>query len=277
MPAPSIGLLVLSAMSAHAATADGDTLPERLQPARQEPAPESGGESVDAESPKTPDPRGRTYLMQANVRARYLTVPQSILDIWYFDSDDPGANPYKRPKVHAWTVGGEYVLQMDPGHWIFYAEYAKSMMDEGYFDDVEEPADHDDGDWVRPDGLGVVAFGFDYMHEVVAVPTGPDHGAVGLSFLFGAGLGMGIMTGGIEEWHPGSNPDNTDTSCRPLSPAYDRVDACPSDGYKRLPGVVPMVDLIAAMRLNFSDHAHIRFEGGVHDMLFFGTSVGAVF
>lgn len=235
--------------------------------------------------PSTPAPTGeahgtrgrRTYLMQINARARYLTVPSSVLDPWFFDSDDEGANPYDRPKVRGWAFGGEYVFDVEPGNYVIYAEFIRPTMSEGYWDDVEEPKDHDDGDWLRPDGLGAAVFGATYMHELDAVETGPGKSDVGLSFLFGAGLGLAVVTGGLEVWHPGSNPDNLDPTCLPSSPAYERVDVCGSDGYKRIPKVLPMVDLSASARVNFADHFHIRIDGGLHDVLFVGSSLGVVF
>ena len=55
-------------------------------------------------------PLKREMRYETNFRARYLTVPSSILDIWFFDNDDDGANPFARPKVRAYAVGGEFVI-----------------------------------------------------------------------------------------------------------------------------------------------------------------------
>jgi hypothetical protein len=279
-------LLPLGAISLLDAPARAAALPATLAlPERQE-APTGDGPPTGGESTSTTPPakegygtRGnRTYLMQVNARVRYLSVPSSVIDPWFYDSDDEGANPYDRPKVRGWAFGGEYVFDLEPGNYVIYGEYIHSTMGEGYWDDVEEPADHDDGDWIRPDGFGGVVFGASYLHEIDAIPTGPDASDVGLSFLFGAGLGLVVVTGGLEEWHPGSNPDNLDPTCGASSPAYDRVErGCGSDGYKRIPKVLPMVDLSASARVNFSDHFHIRVDGGLHDVLSLGTAMGVVF
>lgn len=253
-------------------------------PRQAQPAPTGGddpGPPIGDESNTKGDGYGtrgnRTYLMQINARARYLSVPSSVLDPWFFDSDDAGANPFDRPKIRGWAFGGEYVFDLEPGNYVIYAEYIHSMMGEGYWDDVEEPADHDDGDWVRPDGFGAVVFGATYLHEVDAIPTGPGASDVGLSFLFGAGLGLVVVTGGLEQWYPGSNPDVVDVGCGTSSPAYDRYTICEPDGYKRIPKVLPMLDLSASTRLNFSDHFHIRIDGGLHNVLSLGTAMGVVF
>ena len=56
-------------------------------------------------------PLKRDMRYETNFRARYLTVPSSILDIWFFDNDDDGANPFARPNVRAYAVGGEFVMK----------------------------------------------------------------------------------------------------------------------------------------------------------------------
>ena len=214
-------------------------------------------------------PVKRSMRFETNFRARYLSVPNSILDIWFFDNDDDGANPYARPKVRAFAVGGEFVMKKKPSNWIFYLEYLGNFMDEGYWDDVEQPATHDDGDWVRPDGLGVLAIGANYGHELYATEW--------LSFLFGGGLGVGVVTGGLTNWGPGNSTDKNAASCLSESPAYYRKDHCPPDGTKRIPAVVPIMDVSASSRFHFGDQANLRLDLGLHNMLYLGTAFGAVF
>jgi hypothetical protein len=38
-----------------------------------------------------------------------------------------------------------------------------------------------------------------------------------------------------------------------------------------------MVDINLSLRLNFADRAVLRFDGGVHDLIYFGTSLGIMF
>jgi hypothetical protein len=221
----------------------------------------------------TPAERPRTALMEANLRFRYLSVPNGIMDIWFFDSDDEGANDFKRPKVRMYAVGVEYVLKPRPSNWIFYYEFMGSLMEEGYWDDVEEPPEHDDGDWVNPERLGVHVVGANYAHEIDVTPSDRD---VWLSMLFGAGLGVGIVQGELMQWHPGGN-EGINNQCLRQSPAYERKDTCPSDGTKRIPGLLPVLDLSGSFRVNFADHANVRFDFGLHDLFYMGTAVGGVF
>lgn len=206
--------------------------------------------------------------MELNIRGRWLSVPDSVLDIWYFNEEDPGANPLPRPKAHGYAVGLEYVLKPAPTNWIFYVEYAGSLMPDGYWDDIEEPAEHDDGDYIRPDGFGIMVAGANYAHEIEATPW--------LSFLVGGGLGLAVMTGDLVQWN-GGDPDNTEPDCLPNSPAYERVDVCENDGVKRIPGVLPMVDISGGVRFKLGDQGSFRLEGGIHDMIYAGAAAGVMF
>lgn len=224
------------------------------------PASELAGASNVEYTRKTP--------MEVNLRGRYMTIPDSVLDIWYFNEDDPGANPFPRPHARGYAVGVEYVLKPQPTNWVFYGEYLGATMDEGYWDDVEEPAQHDDGDYIRPDGFGLIVTGVNYAHEINAAPW--------VSFLVGGGLGLGIVTGELTQWNGGSS-ENHEPDCLPQAAAYERVDVCEDDGPKRIPGVLPIVDLSAGVRFNLGDSANIRLEGGLHDMIYVGGAMGVMF
>jgi hypothetical protein len=227
-----------------------------------------------AEPPGKPT---RASLMETNFRYRYMSVPDSVLDIWYFDEDDPGANPYKRPQARAYTVGLEYVLKPKPVNWIFYFEYMGALMEEGYWDDVEDgDIDHEDGEWIRPEGFGGFLLGVNGGRELDV--TNPDKD-VWMSIMLGGGLGIVFLQGDLLEWNPGGDEANNPTNCpdQQGSPAYVRKDLCDPDGTKRIPGVLPVIDMFASIKINFADRAHLRLEGGIHDMLFLGTAVGVVF
>lgn len=217
----------------------------------------------------------RTAKMETNFRYRYLTVPDSVIDIWYFDEDDPGANPYKRPSLRAYAVGLEYVLKPEPINWIFYVEWMGNQIEEGYWDDVEDGnVNHDDGNWVRPNGFGAIVMGANGAREMPV--TNPDND-VWASLMLGGGLGIAFMTGELIEWNPGGDPGNTDLDCLSSAAAFDRYLECEPDSITRIPGVLPVLDLQASVKVNFGDRAHIRLEGGLHNLLYMGTAVGASF
>lgn len=227
----------------------------------------------EEEAPSTADsmlPR-RGYFMEIGFRTRYVSVPDSIMDIWFYNEDDAGwALPgQKRPDLKGYSLGLEYVVKGDSANGFFYFEYINSLMKEGYWDDVEEPPNHGDGDYLVPtDGLGLLTFGADYAFELHFVKTAQTNGQFGMSFLVGGGLGMAVMLGQVDRWGPVSGV-----------PAYARYEADPDspDEEKRIPKVYPMVDINAGLRFNFGDRVVLRVEGGIHDLLYAGGALGLMF
>ncbi len=215
--------------------------------------------------------------MEVNLRSRYLSLPDIIMDSWFFD-EDAAPGHLDRPKVMAWVVGLEYVLRRTPSNGIFYIEYMGSAMNDGYWDDKEEPPDYNDGDYIVPEHLGMVLIGGDYAWELIAENW--------LSFLFGGGIGLGIVTGGMTQWYNGANATG-DITCqqgdgRLTSPqnatAYERfISGCGDDGSKDIPAVLPIVDINLAVKFNVSHRASLRVEAGLHDLLYVGLSAGVSF
>jgi len=222
-----------------------------------------------------PEIRDREYMMSTGIRFRRLFIPDSLIDNWFYDEDSPGANPYKRPSISAYVVGLEYKFKPRPMNWTMYIEYMGSNLDEGYWDDVDQgiDPDHEDGDWVRADNFQGWFFGGDYLHEIAITPKEKN---VWLNLLLGGGLGVGFITGDLAFWHPGSNAIS-DTDCYTTAPAYIRKNECEPDGVKTVPRIVPMVDITLGLEINFADRATIRFDGGLHNMFYYGTAFGGVF
>ncbi|MFH1467891.1 MAG: hypothetical protein ABIO70_26130 [Pseudomonadota bacterium] len=240
---------------------------------RQEPA-------GDPAAPGTESGKKRDYLMEINFRGRYYQLPDGIIDIWYFDEGDPGVT-LDRPKARAWGTGLEWWAKWDSGgSFTVFFDYMGNLIQPGYWDDVEEPANHTDGEYLVPERLGIIDFGIGGGYEAKMTPW--------MGFMFWGGLGPLFMTGEWEHWVHGSTATGDplcsqgDTSLLPNGPdaatAYERYDAgCGSDGPKRIPSVLGVVDLVAALRFNFNDRANLRIEGGLHDMPFVGLSTGVVF
>ena len=216
--------------------------------------------------------------MEVNFRGRYLMIPKAFMNPFFFDPDtDDTPYEYAQPRIQAFAVGAEYVLKLTPLNWIFYYEYFGNAMDEGYWNDREEPAEHDDGDWVRPNGFGMHVLGFNIANEV---PLSDPNEEVWVSFLIGGGLGAGLVVGELETWHPGSNDAaNANSECGADGPAYQRRELCPDapDDSKSLSPVLPVIDLTASFRVNFASRASMRLDFGIHDMLYVGGTVGGVF
>ena len=81
-------------------------------------------------------------------------------------------------------------------------------------------------------------------------------------------MGVGIRSGSLDKWDSGDferAPDNY--AANPDTP----------DGSYDIPKVLPVVDVQAGIRFVISEQANIRFYGGLHNLIFVGSSVGVVF
>ncbi|MFN7144461.1 MAG: hypothetical protein ACK4YP_11835 [Myxococcota bacterium] len=254
-----------------------------LSPASaEEPAPADTTTAAPVAAPAGDETaRKRKFLMEVGFRGRYMDLPDSLLDLWYFRNADTNDAIPDRPHVSAYSLGIEFVIKDDKANGIFYVEYLNPLIDAGYWDDKEEPPDHLDGSWIEPDKFGLVLIGASYAYELRATNW--------LSFLFGAGIGGAIKIGELNEWQPGEDPanpegnnNNTQVDCGEAgeddSAAYFRKDNCASDGAIETPPAIPYLDVTIGPRFNIADRASIRLEGGIHAFLpYGGASVGIVF
>jgi hypothetical protein len=236
------------------------------------PAPEPAPMPAPAAETAPPAPKTRTNIMEVGFRTRYMSIPNGILDPFVFAHDDDEFPD--RPTIKGLAFGLEYVLRNEHANGIFYTEYMMSRIGEGYWDDVEDPPDYNDGSWLQPQRLGMVVLGADGAYEIYAKPW--------WSFVFGGGLGLGIVTGKMIEWEPGepldgTEQDNSEPDCGRTDASFIRKDNCADDGALHIPAVLPIIDINIGTRFHISDRATIRLEGGLHDMFYGGMSVGVVF
>ncbi len=229
--------------------------------------------AIEATTEVAPEKK-RQFLMEVGFRGRYLFVPDSLLDIWYESHE---GQDIERPHVRAYSLGLEFVVRGDEANGIFYVDYLSSLIKPGYWDDRDSPPDYLDGSYIEPEFFGLVMIGANYAYEI--------HATNWFSVMFGAGIGIAIKTGNLVEWDPGepagsSGADNTEQDCGPDSPAYERALElqCANDGpLAGVPPVLPILDVNLGVRFNVNDHASIRVEGGLHDMLYLGGSLGITF
>jgi hypothetical protein len=246
-----------------------------LNPVQDEAPPDAGDAPATTMAVQEADP-GRKFDMELGFRGRYMTVPDAVIDVWFYNADDAGwIYSEDRPQVHAYTVGLEFAIKSKVredsnggNNGIFYFQWIDNLMKEGYFDDVEDPPDHDDGDFLVPSSdLGLVALGADYAYELHMVKTMNTNGNFGMSMLVGAGLGVGILIGELEYWRPEGGV-----------PSFTRKELGePSAGAKRMPPVFPLVDINVGLRFNFGDRFVVRLEGGFQDMIYGGGAIGLMF
>jgi len=231
--------------------------------------------SVDA--PSKPKKEKKTKknrpAMEVGIRGRYVSVPQGIMDAFFFSADDEGwpLPDEDRPKLHGWAIGFEYVVKnkTERGHGVFWFEYIDSLMQEGYWDDKEDPPDHLDGDYIAPtDNFGFIAFGGDYNAEIPFVKLSQTKGAFGLGMIVGGGLGLGITLGDLDRWV--TAPDGT-----PAYILYERGEE--PNAESKFPPVVPLVDFNLGLKFNFGNRAALRLEGGLHSGFYYGGALSVLF
>lgn len=211
--------------------------------------------------------------IELGLRGRSLSLPAPVLNAWLF-KDESGQ---ERPKIGALAGGLELTLDAPGAPWTFYLEYIRSSTPAGYWDDVEDPPEHDDGQWITPTGVGLVTLGADVAHEFAVTPNDKP---VWLGFLLGGGLGLGVRAGTLERWYAGANLTDdpvADPGCLPDAPAYERYSQCASDGIIKAMPVVPMIDANLAFKLNIGEHAWLRLDGGLHTLVYGGFAAGAQF
>ena len=231
----------------------------------------------DAEPKDDAKKESKRLPMELNLRGRYLTVPNGLLDGFF------SSNTYDRPTVSAYAVGLEWVLKPNNTNWILYYEYMGNTTPEGYWDDIDDPVDETDGIWLRPSGLGLHALGFNVANEIrISDQSKP----VWVSFLVGGGIGAGLLVGSIDRWHHGTYDlaeDNLSciTSSLGLSlvaPAYERQDFCSeSPDASGLPiPAIPILDFSLGFRLHIQDKANVRLDFGIHNLPYIGLTAGAL-
>ena len=219
--------------------------------------------SILSQSPPTAERAGETsgpertrpYLMEVNFRGRYMQVPDSVLDIWYFTDRDDSGTHVGRPSITAYAAGLEFAVRNDTQMGVFYFDYFGNLTPDGYWDDIESPIQVPyDGDWVHFQNFSVIAVGADYYYDIRIAPW--------VSFLVGAGLGAGFILGEIQHWDSnGGKPDPG---------AQEEV-------YEQVPNAVPILDINAGIKFHFNDRANLRIEGGLHNLLYVGGALGVVF
>ncbi len=220
---------------------------------------------------------------EVSLRARYMGLPKSFMDLWDTRAKDEGwalskdaapdwDHPRDRPTIHGIAYGLEVAFRKGNGGGAVFFDWVDSNMKEGYWDDRDDnpaPEDFLDGDYLVPaKNLGIIMFGGDYQYEVPIVKPELTNNAFAMHFHVGTGAGLALMVGKLDRWVPGENDE-------PSFQLYDQGDAPNSE--KKIPRVLPVVDLNVGLKFTFADRLVLRVEGGLHTLLYGGGSLGMRF
>lgn len=107
-----------------------------------------------------------------------------------------------------------------------------------------------------------------------------------LYFRYGAGLGLGILTGQLKHYNvacaPGSSNDNVDPGCVP--PIYggnatytDPQPGVPVQVAYNLPPVFPVLNAIVGLQYRMTEKLNINLEGGIRTLPFIGLDASYFF
>ncbi len=222
------------------------------------------------------DDDGVRMRYELGVRARYISAPNGLLDLWFTDSAVPGwpTGAGERPAVLGASYGLEFLFFRGRTVGTIYVEALQSLVGEGYWDDTDNPNVFWDGDWLRPSPFfGGVIVGANGAYHAPIVKASQTQGKFTLDFVVGGGLGIVAVVGEMEKW-------TFDPTVLPAGrTAWERaISGEPSDYPADLKSPVwPVPDFELGLSFGFVDKGWIRIVGGLHGGLSLGGSAGGRF
>ncbi len=254
--------------------------------ARAGAALDDGSSSPAPTTTRTTDPAAAPDSLQtaedkieygADLRIRQVYLPEGLMGL--FVARTPGGASNTGIGVDLVRRRGNLELQLG-------FEYEHINMAEGVF--IESGKDVSKGDSAdyllgpdhAPENFGWFTIEFTFL----------NHAPINkyLSFRYGGGAGLGILTGGVYRWDVGtcvngatnSNPAGCvpNTVGGPAATADDNTGAPETKPVKYgLPPVFPVVNAIVGLQIKPFDKAVINIEAGIRTLPFIGMSAGYFF
>ncbi len=196
-------------------------------------------------------------------RYRYIAGPDWLADRWLHDGTEFDEMP-ERPPIRGHGFGLDVTFHQPKMDIILSAGWVGSTIEEGYFDDREEPPDYFDGDWIRTNGFGITDIAGAFAHRFVIL----DSDDVDVDFLAGGGIGLMFFVGEIENWDTGVAPNGE------LIPAWERLEVDPDaepDETWDIPRVLPVISVVLGPQITVVDRVTLRLEGGLHTLPYLGV------
>lgn len=275
--ATTLLVLTISGTSWAGAALDADKKPD---PAAQPNSQPAGAASATppTDAPAVTNPENEVHY-GVNLRLRNVRVPQFMLD-WFVSHSADGASNY--------GYGLEFVRRRGTLELIFGLEYEHINIGEGVYVENNKNVPGDTVDYIigpdhAPGGenLGWVTLDFSFMNHAVI----NDY----VSFRYGGGAGLGILTGGLYRWDvqcgAGATNSNLEPGCLPMDVTYlsngtghtsnDGGGGAESAPVKySLPPVFPVINAIVGLQIKPFDKAVINIEAGIRTLPFIGLSFG---
>lgn len=272
-----LAILVLATGLGSRALADnGAAGPARTAPASAEPARTSAEPDSTPAAGTTPEPRSEVSY-GVDLRIRSVHIPTTVLE-WFITRGNGAGNL---------GLGIDLVRRSGNNELQLGFEYERINLGEGVLigPGMRVPADF--ADYVlspenAPEKFGWFTIEFTFLHHT------PLHRYVALRY--GAGLGIGIFTGGVYRWDVECAASATNASPEPGCvpgdhiaggtgrTASDATGAPQSEPVKYdLPPVFPVVNAIAGLQIRPTPQAVINLEFGLRTLPFFGMSAGYFF
>jgi len=214
------------------------------------------------------------------VRLRNVLVPKGLLELFLAKAGGGASNV---------GIGGEIIRRHGNTELQLGFEYEKISVGSGVWIQSNKPVPANEADYVlgSKDGsnLGWFTLEFTFVNHAVINKW--------VSFRYGGGAGIGIMTGNLKHYNvvcsATATNSNPDPGCIPMGrtdligPSGQPGQGTDSDGHNfqqpvnySLPPVFPVVNAIIGFQFKPAEHVTINLEGGIRTIPFFGIS-GAYF
>jgi hypothetical protein len=198
------------------------------------------------------EPEGARYGI--GFRLRQIHLPEGLIELFVEDAAGGG--------VHT-GIGGELIRQK--GNFVITLgfEYENLSATDGVWIDKGDMIPQDEPDFVEFDNFGWYAIDATFIWQTDLHRM--------LSLRYGAGIGVGIITGDVLRTDFVCTDSNVD-SCME-SPTAVNVRTPEED----IPPVFPIVNVVVGLQLRPVGNLHINIEGGIRTLPFFGATVGYMF
>ncbi len=244
---------------------------------RAKAAGEPGAKAAGEPTPTTPGPVAAAPATKFGVG---LHIRASFIHPWllglFFDESTP---------LNSMAFGGEFIYRRGTFDIIGSIDFGfYSPKDGNYLENNKNPAN--EVDYIQFDGLNVLAFGVLFVKHHEILPW--------MSFIWGGGVGLGIVLGNIYRVSAGQGCDSEtagdESRCRVIGmdpnnpdpwlndPQHQGTEDQDSPNSPRrwketgVPPVVPVVHLLVGLDFKISDQFGVRVDGGFRNAFYFGAT-----